>query len=656
MSLRGIPKSVRYLAASLLILGLAVVGFWGFQQHPSKAHAAAGQLVQITNFGSNPTGLQMYLYVPPSVKPHPAILLALHQCTGSGPGFFNGTQFANLADQYGFIVIFPSTPNNGNCWDVFSPKGLARNGGSDNNGLISMITYVEQHNNGDPNNVYVTGASSGAMMTDVMVAEYPDVFKAGAAFMGVPYHCFATTSGTWNSQCANGQIIMTPQQWGDLVRNDADPGYTGQWPRIELWHGTADGTLNYNNFGEEIKQWTNVHGLSQTPSSTDSPVSGWTRTRYGGTGTQPPVEGVSIAGAGHVLPENGMESYAIAFMGLNNISNNPTPTPTTGGGSTPTATATTVSGGNLLTNGGAEAGTTGWSVFGSGTLSAESNVVHSGNTALLLTGRTASWNGISQDVTSKLTNGATYTTTVWVRSQANSPSAQATLALTANGSTSYLHLAGPTTVNTSGWTLVSGTATVSWSGSLSSAVWYTETTSGTDSFYLDDASFSSGSQPPPTATPVPTNTPTSGNTPTPTPTVSSSTPTPTPTTTSGGNGVTASGVVASNSPYFGEEDIKFSNTGTITALTATITVQKTTGVSYSSAYATIGGVTMTHVDNGSTITYTFTLNSGQAISPGTNSLLAAQFSGTGTTHSTTSDLWTITTTSGGATNTLNGHF
>ncbi len=184
-------------------------------------------------------------------------------------------------------------------------------------------------------------------------------------------------------------------------------------------------------------------------------------------------------------------------------SGGPTNTPTTGN---PTPTPTP---GNLLTNGGAESGTTGWSVFGSGTLTAESNVVHSGNTALLLTGRTAAWNGISQDVTSKLTNGATYTTTVWVRSQANSPSAQATLALTANGATSYLHLAGPTTVNTSGWTLVSGTATVSWSGSLTSAVWYTETTSGTDSFYLDDASFSSsGSPPPPTPTPI--TTPTSG--------------------------------------------------------------------------------------------------------------------------------------------------
>jgi hypothetical protein len=35
----------------------------------------------------------------------------------------------------------------------------------------------------------------------------------------------------------------------------------------------------------------------------------------------------------------------------------------------------------------------------------------------------------------------------------------------------------------------SGTANVSWSGTLSSATFYVETTAGTDSFYIDDASF-----------------------------------------------------------------------------------------------------------------------------------------------------------------------
>jgi poly(3-hydroxybutyrate) depolymerase len=69
---------------------------------------------------------------------------------------------------------------------------------------------------------------------------------------------------------------MTAQQWGDLVRG-MYPGYAGYWPRIQLWHGTADTTINYNNQTEAIKEWTNVLGLSTAPSSTDSAsVSGFT--------------------------------------------------------------------------------------------------------------------------------------------------------------------------------------------------------------------------------------------------------------------------------------------------------------------------------------------------------------------------------------------
>jgi acetylxylan esterase len=155
------------------------------------------------------------------------------------------------------------------------------------------------------------------------------VFKAGAAFMGVPATCFATTPpNEWNSDCANGNIVKTPQQWGDAARA-ADPGYTGPRPRMQLWHGTADATLRFPNFGEEIKQWTNVLGVSQTPALTDSPQSGWTRTRYGGTGVLAPVEGISLQGVGHSLPMSGMAAMAIAFFGLNTTPPPPTTTTTT---------------------------------------------------------------------------------------------------------------------------------------------------------------------------------------------------------------------------------------------------------------------------------------------------------------------------------------
>jgi len=276
-----------------------------------SAPASAASLVQITNFGNNPTNLGMYLYVPDTRPANPAVVVAVHYCTGSGPAFYSGTPFAQLADQRGFIVIYPSATRSGGCFDVSSPGALRHSGNSDPVGIVSMVNYVKQNYSADPNRIFVVGQSSGAMMTNVLLGDYPDVFKAGAAFSGVPFGCFATTDGSsWNSQCSSGQLIKTAQQWGDLVRA-AYPGYSGARPRMQVWHGTNDTTLNYANFTEEIKQWTNVAGLSQTPTSTDSPQSGWTRTRYGSA-----VEAISVQGGPHNLPLNPAASYAIGFFGL----------------------------------------------------------------------------------------------------------------------------------------------------------------------------------------------------------------------------------------------------------------------------------------------------------------------------------------------------
>ena len=300
-------RILSWLGAALLVAGVLV---------GQAAPASAASLVEVTNFGTNPSGLRMHLYVPDGVPANPAVVVAVHYCTGSGPAFYSGTEFARLADQYKFIVIYPSATRSGQCFDVYTAEALRHNGGSDPVGIRSMVGYVQQRYNADANRIFVTGASSGGMMTNVLLGDYPDVFKAGAAFMGVPATCFATTPpNTWNSDCANGNVIKSAQQWGDAVRG-MYPGYSGARPRMQLWHGTADTTLRYPNFGEEIKQWTNVLGVSQTSAQTDSPQSGWTRTRYGGTGAQAPVEAISVSGVGHSLPMSGMAAMAIAFFGL----------------------------------------------------------------------------------------------------------------------------------------------------------------------------------------------------------------------------------------------------------------------------------------------------------------------------------------------------
>lgn len=311
MSVATHPRVRRGLVAAAAAVFVAATALVAVMM-PRPASAAS--LTEITDFGNNPSNLQMYLYVPDNVDPEPALVVAIHYCTGSGPAFHSGTEWAQLADQYGFVVLYPSVTRASKCWDVSSQASLS-GGGSDSVGIKSMMDWVDAEYNVDPDQVYSTGVSSGAMMTNVMLAVYPEVFAAGAAFSGVPYTCFATDNGSeWNSQCSGGQIDRTPQQWGDAVRAN-NPGYSGPWPRMQIWHGTNDETLAYPNFQEQIDQWTNVHGTDQTPDLSDTPQANWNRTRYGGTGAQAAVEAISLQGVSHNLYSWGMASRALEFFG-----------------------------------------------------------------------------------------------------------------------------------------------------------------------------------------------------------------------------------------------------------------------------------------------------------------------------------------------------
>jgi endo-1,4-beta-xylanase len=124
--------------------------------------------------------------------------------------------------------------------------------------------------------------------------------------------------------------------------------------------------------------------------------------------------------------------------------------------------------------------------------------------------------------------------------------------------------------------------------------------------------------------------------------------------------VTATPRVATGSNrWWSELDVSLNHTSQLTALTITITVQKTTGVAGSGQYTNFpGGMLMVgRTEDATRIVYTYAMGAGQTLAAGTNRLVAAQFNGNGTSHPYTGDTWTVTyTTSGGTPQTLSGTF
>ena len=271
----------------------------------------AASLQLVPNWGASgvPTNLSMYIYVPDNVAANPPILVLLHYWGGGAAGVFAEAQNGGIvaaADQYGFIMVVPQNPD---CWDVNSTATLTHDGGGHTQGIAQMVKYAVNTYHANSNRVYATGTSCGAMMTEALLAVYPDVFKAGAAFSG------QVVGGAWTP------ITHTAQEWGNIARA-CYPAYTGPRPRVQLWHGTADGIINYSNQVEAIMQWENVLGLSINPTTTTTLTIGsitnqWSHQVWKDACANTILDAWSEQNGPHGTDANLNAQYVIPFLGLN---------------------------------------------------------------------------------------------------------------------------------------------------------------------------------------------------------------------------------------------------------------------------------------------------------------------------------------------------
>jgi acetylxylan esterase len=269
-----------------------------------------------------PSYVNMYAYVPDQLATSPPIVVAPHHCQGTGQSTYSEmSSLVGIANSTGFILVFPEATGQ-NCWDAGSDRSLSHGASGDTGAIVQMVSYVQATYDADPVRVYAVGGSSGGIMTEALLGVYPDVFLAGVSLMGVPCGCWAEgyndvtgngSSAQWSGPCAGGDVVKTGQEWGDLVRSYF-PEHTGPRPRLQHWHGTADTTLNYDNVAEDVKEWTNLLGLSAAPTGSDTPTAGTTREYWQNDCGFTVYETFSLSGVAHSVPFDG--PAVAAYFGL----------------------------------------------------------------------------------------------------------------------------------------------------------------------------------------------------------------------------------------------------------------------------------------------------------------------------------------------------
>ncbi|QDF01621.1 PHB depolymerase family esterase [Myxococcus xanthus] len=255
-------------------------------------------LTQVTGFGSNPGNLQMFSHVPSGMPANAPLVVVMHGCTQRAAGM-EGAGWSAAADVYKFYVVYPQQQSGNNmtsCFNWFEPGDFSRDRGEALS-IKQMVDTMKATYSIDSSRVFVAGFSAGGYMTPALLAAYPDVFSAGAIHSGGPYRCAESMNAGFS--CMSPGVNRTPAAWGDGVRS-AYPGYAGPRPRVTIWHGTSDYTVNVMNLTEAMEQWTNVHGIDQTPDTVET-VSGFPHKVYRDDTGNALVETWELTGMGHAV-------------------------------------------------------------------------------------------------------------------------------------------------------------------------------------------------------------------------------------------------------------------------------------------------------------------------------------------------------------------
>ncbi|MGE5385373.1 MAG: PHB depolymerase family esterase [Betaproteobacteria bacterium] len=274
--------------------------------------AGSGAWVKETATYGTPNLQDAYVFVPKNTAPavlngKRALMLTLHGCSQTASGNVINTKFnwEATAEQYGMVVVAPTVPSGttstrstAGCWDWFGTGWTRTN--RDQVPLKKLLDAVMARANLDidPNQVYVTGLSSGGGETAIMGCAFPDIFagvgvNAGPALGSTSLQIFSDPSVTaaqvaTNCKAANGNSYnsyFTTQIWNTV-------------------YGSSDSTVkpthNVRN-GEGMRQ---VYGMS-TSSTSFTVAGGGVGTLYKDANGKERVSLISVTGMTHAWPAGG---------------------------------------------------------------------------------------------------------------------------------------------------------------------------------------------------------------------------------------------------------------------------------------------------------------------------------------------------------------
>ncbi len=257
---------------------------------------------------TNRAGTRAYkLYVPTQILAAPALVVMLHGCTQSADDFAAGTRMNQLADQHGFLVVYPdqsSSANPSKCWNWFKTQDQVRDSGEPSL-IVGIVQEVAARFKVDPGRIFVAGLSAGAAMAVILGETYPDIFAAVGVHSGLPYRSANDISSAMLAM--KGGRSGMPALQTKLAGAASSTITTRHAVPTIVFHGDQDHTVQISNASEIVRQANHARTAVQsnaalqlhTEQGTRSNGRSYTRRFYTDASGKSQIEYWTVHGAGH---------------------------------------------------------------------------------------------------------------------------------------------------------------------------------------------------------------------------------------------------------------------------------------------------------------------------------------------------------------------